>query len=75
MITHSINAEYNNQKIENGNRELTQRSVHCFGAMAAKDPEAYVCVLAIFSRVLAISHFLCTCDFNNIYTCASNRAL
>ena len=46
--------------IENGNRELAQRSVHCFGAMAAKDPEAYVCVLAIL-------HFVCTCDFNNIH--------
>ena len=49
--------------IENGNRELAQRSVHCFGAMAAKDPEAHVCVLAIL-------HFVCTCDFNNIHLLA-----
>ena len=37
--------------VENGNRELATRSVHCFGAMAAKDPKAYVRVLAIFFHV------------------------
>ena len=42
--------------VENGNRELATRSVHCFGAMAAKDPKAYVRVLVIF--------FMCTCDFS-----------
>ena len=60
--------------IENGNRELAQRSVHCFGAMAVKDPEAYVCVLAIFLTYLRFC-ISCVLVILTTCTCASNRVL
>ena len=66
--------------VENGTREIAQRCVHVFGAMAAKDPEAYVRAMHYLvhlrlcvSCVLAISPSMCTCDINRALRAVGGR--